>query len=94
MKPKDFVKKTYKMKNTCILALPIASSCTSTLLYPVGSGTKLEKKIGMATAIPIDFFYRSYQTFEEAVHCNETIPPVLRSTINAAYDLHEPAGIP
>ena len=93
MKPKDFVKKTYKMNNICISALPIASSCTSALLYPFGSGTKLHKKIGKALSPPIDFFYRSYQTFDEAVHRNETISFVLRSTTNAAYDLHEPAGM-
>ena len=44
-KPKDFLKNTH---NACITALPTAYSCTPTELLPLGSGTKLKKKIGLA----------------------------------------------
>lgn len=44
-KPKDFLKNTH---NACTSALPTAYSCTPTLLLPLGSETKMEKKIGLA----------------------------------------------
>ena len=44
-KTKDFPKNTH---NPCISALPTAYSCTPTELLPLGSGTKMYKKIGLA----------------------------------------------
>ena len=42
-KPKDFLNNTH---NVCILALPTARGCTPTEPLPLGSGTKMKKKIG------------------------------------------------
>ena len=44
-KPKDFLK---NMRNARKLELPTAYRCTPTELLPLGSGTKMEKKIGWA----------------------------------------------
>ena len=44
-KPKDFLKNTH---NACISALPTAYGCTPTEPLPLGSGTKMNKKIGLA----------------------------------------------
>ena len=42
-KPKDFLKNTHI---ACISALPTAYGCTPTEPLPLGSGTKMNKKIG------------------------------------------------
>ena len=44
-KLKDFLKNT---QNACISALPTAYGCTPTEPLPLGSGTKMNKKIGKA----------------------------------------------
>ena len=73
--PKDFLNNTYNIR---ILALPTADGCTPTEPLPLGSGTKMKKKIGAAKPYRLILsIVIIYCTIAEVENRGDAIPVVI-----------------